>query len=128
MSATSTAKVTRGTTNKNDRGSNEDRRRRRAWVMKTWASDIPETFRCFRCGGLLYNEDTPPNSTHFEWSGEALYHIERLDITVARYKRVTPLTIDRIVPGCQGGTYRRTNIRPACGTCNSSTGGHTRKK
>lgn len=35
---------------------------------------------------------------------------------------VDTVTVDRIVPGCQGGTYRRDNIRPACGTCNSSTG------
>lgn len=38
-------------------------------------------------------------------------------------QRVQPLTIDRITPGCQGGTYRRSNIRPACGGCNSETGG-----
>lgn len=37
------------------------------------------------------------------------------------------LTLDRIVPGCQGGTYARTNIRPACAFCNSSTGGATRR-
>lgn len=37
------------------------------------------------------------------------------------------VTIDRIIPGCQGGTYRRTNIRPACGPCNSETGGATRR-
>lgn len=37
------------------------------------------------------------------------------------------LTIDRIVPGCDGGTYARTNIRPACAPCNSSTGGATRR-
>lgn len=32
------------------------------------------------------------------------------------------LTVDRIIPGIEGGTYRRDNIRPACGYCNSSTG------
>lgn len=32
------------------------------------------------------------------------------------------VTIDRIVPGCKGGTYRRNNIRPCCGGCNSETG------
>lgn len=32
------------------------------------------------------------------------------------------LTIDRMVAGCHGGTYRRDNIRPACGPCNSETG------
>lgn len=38
------------------------------------------------------------------------------------------LTVDRIVPGALGGTYRRNNIRPACGPCNSSTGGAVRRK
>ncbi len=33
------------------------------------------------------------------------------------------LTSDRIVPGVAGGTYRRENLRPACGPCNSETGG-----
>jgi hypothetical protein len=33
------------------------------------------------------------------------------------------ITVDRIVPGRDGGTYRRGNIRPACGPCNSETGG-----
>jgi hypothetical protein len=34
------------------------------------------------------------------------------------------LTVDRWpVPGCKGGTYARSNIRPACIHCNSSTGG-----
>lgn len=32
------------------------------------------------------------------------------------------LTVDRIVPGCEGGTYRRGNIRPACGPCNVEHG------
>lgn len=33
------------------------------------------------------------------------------------------ITVDRIVPGCLGGRYVRGNIRPACGRCNSETGG-----
>lgn len=41
---------------------------------------------------------------------------------------VDTVTVDRIRPGCQGGTYRRDNIRPACGTCNSSTGATVRRK
>jgi hypothetical protein len=36
---------------------------------------------------------------------------------------IDTVTVDRIIPGCLGGTYRRNNIRPACGTCNYSTGG-----
>jgi 5-methylcytosine-specific restriction endonuclease McrA len=36
------------------------------------------------------------------------------------------ITVDRIVPGAKGGTYRRTNIRPCCARCNSETGGRVR--
>lgn len=39
---------------------------------------------------------------------------------------VDTVTVDRIVPGCRGGTYRRENIMPACGPCNSSWGGAER--
>jgi tRNA(Ile2) C34 agmatinyltransferase TiaS len=36
------------------------------------------------------------------------------------------LEVDRIKPGCEGGTYARTNIRPACGDCNIETGNAVR--
>lgn len=36
---------------------------------------------------------------------------------------IRTLTVDRIVPACQGGRYIRSNIRAACGACNSETGG-----
>ncbi len=36
------------------------------------------------------------------------------------------LTVDRIIPGILGGTYRRDNIRPACGSCNSIDGNKLR--
>jgi len=32
------------------------------------------------------------------------------------------LTVDRILRGINGGSYKRDNIRPACGACNSSDG------
>ena len=39
------------------------------------------------------------------------------------------ITVDRFpVPGCQGGTYARGNIRPACAPCNSSRGAVLRSK
>lgn len=103
----------RGTTNRNDRGGSEDRRRRREWLVRTYRADrdvvlietslpgpmvIPvlvgtegaqPACRCYRCGVLLTAET---------------------------------VTADRIVPGCEGGTYRRSNIRPACLTCNETTG------
>ena len=105
--------ATRGTTNGAVRGNTEDRRRRRAWLMAVYASDVEGFCRCYRCGVLLYNPD----------EGAYITFVDRAYPRVA----VLPLTIDRIVPGCKGGTYRRSNIRPACGTCNSETGGRTRR-
>ena len=37
------------------------------------------------------------------------------------------ITVERIVPGCQGGRYVRGNIKPACGACNSTLGGSLRR-
>lgn len=105
-------KLPRGTSNANDRGSAEDRKRRRAWLVENFRADADllrlygaevatlqgmgePACRCYRCGSLL---------------------------------TVDTVTVDRIVPGCQGGTYRRNNIRPACGRCNSVTGATTRRK
>ncbi|HEY2086413.1 MAG TPA: HNH endonuclease [Mycobacterium sp.] len=99
--------ASRGTTNRNDRGSSADRLARRIWLIETfradcdvvvdtdgyvnsvWINDGVPACRCYRCGRLL-TADT--------------------------------VTVDRIIPGCLGGTYRRNNIRPACGLCNSVTG------
>lgn len=80
---------TRGTSNANSRGSSDARRRRRAYLVKTYASDVPGFCRCFRCGRLLGERE---------------------------------VTVDRIIPGCDGGTYARGNIRPACARCNQRTG------
>lgn len=95
-------------TNRNDRGSSEDRRRRREFLMTLYRADVDAdeelredwngvlyevplgegqpACRCFRCGKLL---------------------------------SLITMTIDRIIPGCRGGTYRRNNIRPACADCNN---------
>lgn len=32
------------------------------------------------------------------------------------------ITVDRIVPGAEGGRYVRSNIRPACSKCNTREG------
>jgi len=109
----------RGTSNGNARGSSDERRRRREWLVETYRADVDvhviELFngtslmvgvlpgteggqracRCYRCGALL-TADT--------------------------------VSVDRIKPGCRGGTYARSNIRPSCGRCNSVTGATTRRK
>lgn len=112
----------RGTTNKNDRGNTEDRRRRREYLVETYRADVsvyvhpdgslsewdrmvsfnpdlakhPKTAacRCYRCGKLL---------------------------------TVDTVTVDRIIPKAKGGTYARNNIRPCCGPCNSETGATVRR-
>jgi hypothetical protein len=90
--------MTRGTTNRNARGSADARRRRREWLVTTYRADVDAAgepaCRCYRCGVLL---------------------------------TVDTVSADRIKPGCQGGTYRRSNIRPACVSCNSITGGAVRR-
>ena len=83
--------VTRGTTNGNVRGSAEQRRRRKQFLL-----DRDGDGRAVDC------------------------HHCAIELTFET------LTVDRIIPGCRGGTYRRDNIRPSCGFCNSSIGGATR--
>jgi len=126
----------RGTSNRDVRGGTPARRARRAWLLSTYASDVPGFCRCYRCGGLLYNPDDMPvwivdveeaeDGTRLAAFPDPKPEPGEPRYTVAEWVR--PLTVDRIIPGCQGGTYVRTNIRPACGGCNSETGGRTRGK
>lgn len=114
MSTAPDGTTVRGTTNGNARGSSYARRARRAWLVVNYAADVLGFCRCYRCGALLFNPDTVKP--------------EDADRLLDRGLTAEPLTVDRIIPGCQGGTYRRNNIRPACGGCNSETGGSTRGK
>lgn len=113
--------TTRGTSNGSARGSSYARRARRAWLLEHYTSDIPGLCRCYRCGWLLYNPDATPPYLAMDPEGVITMRGPDGVMQLAR-----SLTIDRIIPGCQGGTYRRNNIRPACGPCNSETGGATR--
>jgi hypothetical protein len=122
--------ATRGTTNRNDRGSTYTRAARRKWLIETYRADV----------NMLIVTDGPAGA----WSQSIDLGAEAADwclITEAPFASVVPacrcyrcgtllteetLTVDRIVPGCMGGTYRRTNIRPACGPCNIHTGNQVR--
>lgn len=116
MSLNPDGTVTRGTSNANDRGSAEQRRKRRAWLIETYAANVPGFARCYRCGRLVYNPDDHPGETNVIviWKG--------------KFEAARPLTVDRIRPGIHGGTYARTNIRPACLFDNSSTGSRLAKR
>lgn len=84
----------RGTSNKNNRGSSYDVRARKYWLLTVWEA---------------VDESGPlPGVTRCYRCGDLLDFFT--------------VTVDRIIPECLGGTYRRGNIRPACGKCNSETG------
>jgi 5-methylcytosine-specific restriction endonuclease McrA len=83
----------RGTTNRNARGGSPERRRRRQWLVETFGDG--EHVACFR-----------------QCSPKCLYVLD-----------VHTVSADRIVPGALGGTYRRENLQPACGPCQSYSGG-----
>jgi 5-methylcytosine-specific restriction endonuclease McrA len=104
--------ATRGTTNKNVSGNSEDRRRRRVWLVETYRADVDADAEGQEdWNGVLYEEPLG--------HGQPVCRCYRC----GKLLTVDTVTVDRIVPGCLGGTYRRDNIRPACGRCNSSTGG-----
>lgn len=115
-------KVTvRGTSNSNQRGSSETRRRRREWLVETFRANVDALV--LTDGSLFACYGTPPGA-------EGLMPACRC-YRCGDLLTVDTVTVDRIVPGCKGGTYRRNNIRPACGRCNSETGGplaRTKKK
>lgn len=130
----------RGTSNSNQRGNTRDRRRRREWVVETYRADVSVIEVTWIDGQT--SRYYPTNRQMMEgW----LAGLEGEDAAVtvdlipaARCYRCGTLlcsetvTVDRIVPGAEGGTYGgpvrdqrdgRTNCRPACGDCNSETGG-----
>jgi len=100
-------RTVRGTSNSDARGSAASRRARRAWLVDTFGWRLPDgtgLVCCYLCHVVLLEHDDPGAP------GQSV-------------------TVDRVVPGCDGGRYVRGNIRPACGPCNSETGGplHTRR-
>jgi len=108
----------RGTTNGNARGGSEERRRRRAWLVETYRANVDVSLIHLPYGPVVVEvvRDTE--------GSQPACRCYRCGVLLT----VDTVTVDRIRPGCQGGTYRRENIRPACGTCNSSTGATVRRK
>ena len=107
--------VHRGTTNGNDRGSSYARAARRKWLVETYRADADlSSFE------ISVHPWQPPHRVQCPLgSGEPACRCYRCGTLLSE----DTVTVDRIIPGALGGTYRRNNIRPACGTCNSSTGG-----
>lgn len=114
--------VTRGTTNRNVRGNSDDRRRRREWLVENYRANTDANVHLIESGQLI----VLPADCHGTYSDDV--EVTK-DVPACRCYRcgclltVDTVRVDRIVPGCRGGTYRRSNIRPACSRCNSETGG-----
>lgn len=106
----------RGTTNKNARGGSDERRRRREWLVATYRADVDLLTLDLYHGPELIEVNVG--------DGVAACRCYRCGLLLT----AETVTVDRIVPGAHGGTYRRNNIRPACGRCNSQTGATTRRK
>lgn len=127
--------VTRGTTNGNARGSYITRAKRRAYLLQEYAADVRLIRVTWRDGFTYVVESL--DDDHLD--AIRLGYADTEELPTARCYRCGLLladlgdqsdphhiTVDRIVPGFQGGTYRRTNIRPACGAHNSETGAKAR--
>jgi len=121
----------RGTSNGNCSGNSAARRRRKQWMVETFRADVDVVVIVWD----NTNEQTfwePKDNDEIE---ALIRDFERME-AVASVKRepacrcyrcgrllvACQVTADRIIPGDKGGTYRRNNIRPACGRCNSITG------
>lgn len=107
--------VRRGTTNGNVRGSAADRLRRRQWLVETYRANVDVGSITTRMGRVVFTETT----LSLGYPACRCYRCGTL-------LTVETVTVDRIIPGCKGGTYRRSNIRPACQPCNSVQGGGLR--
>lgn len=120
-------KTRRGTSNGNVSGNSEDRRRRKLWLIETYPADcaiaVPRRFKV---------ELIIPVSKIDQYRNDGdTVHLCCRCYRCGKLLTFETLTVDRIIPGKFGGTYRRNNIRPACKTCNESTGGklaHASKK
>jgi 5-methylcytosine-specific restriction endonuclease McrA len=120
----------RGASNGNDRGNVTQRQRRKTWLLTTYAADVKLTRYEWGDGEVTYE----PPKAEFAMAIFAGTAVSAVEVETCRCYRcgtllwAGTLTVDRIVPGCHGGTYARTNIRPACGKCNSETGATTRRR
>lgn len=104
--------MTQGTCNGGDRGNSKDRRARKEWLVLTYRADR-DVIRYYTTNlGKTVAAQGPVGT------GQPACRCYRCGALLT----VDTVTPDRIIPGCQGGTYRRNNIRPACSTCQSITG------
>jgi hypothetical protein len=119
----------RGSSNGNDRGNVEQRRKRREWLLETYAADVKLCRVEWSWGDVTYEPYLVETDTLLTYESV----VSAVEVPTARCYRCGELlhegtiTVDRIKPGIHGGTYHRNNIRPACARDNSSTGATVRR-
>lgn len=146
----------RGTSNGSQRGSTVDRRNRKLYLLKAYPADV-RGIRITYADSSMQHLPTSmigsvttfyPDPKDFDlvWGNKVsvmqthryIVKVEEVPCTrcyrCGRILTFETMTVDRITPGCKktakypkGGTYVRENIRPACGGCNSDTGGRLAK-
>lgn len=132
----------RGSSNGNDRGSSEARRRRKAYLLEAYAADMKIIKVEFENDDqALFIKDArigywreQVNTLPLPWPHVRGVVVSAEEVPTARCYRcgmllhMGTITVDRIKPSAHGGKYVYTNIRPACGGCNSITGGAVRRR
>lgn len=129
----------RGTSNTNDRGSAEARRRRKQWLFETWAANVDvvtmtelsELVDALRLDRVIQWPDEIIAITGLRgWVG-VLKGLGRQAVRCFRCGTLCTwetVECDRIKPGADGGRYTKSNIRPVCGPCNKILAGEWVKK
>ena len=101
------------------RGNVTDRHRRKEWLLKTYAADMV----LILVQGFHSPHAVPRTAIPvYEAAGDSIIECCRC-YRCGKLLTLEALTVDRIVPGCRGGTYRRNNIRPSCSDCANKQGG-----
>lgn len=130
----------RGTSNTNDRGSAETRRRRKQWLFETWAADwdVVDSDEARTLSAEFQRDNLGALGVSFRAGyivDQDTWVVERgLGRPAVRCFRCGTLLdwdsveIDRIKPGAEGGRYTKSNIRPVCGCCNKTLAGEWVKR
>src|SRR5690606_17648869 len=101
------------------RGNVTDRERRRKWLLETYAADVAIAIPA-RCRVELI---VPVSKIEqYQLDGDTIHRCCRC-YRCGKLLTLESLTVDRIIPGCKRGTYRRNNIRPSCSDCANKQGG-----
>lgn len=108
------------------RGSAADRRRRKLWLLDIYRADVSvliirDTRGVLPTRAQEWNASRPLPCSGPIWEYEIAPAVRCFHCGVLL--TFETVTVDRIIPGCKGGTYRRNNIRPACEFHNKSLGG-----